>query len=74
MFPEGLDVDEAKVRPSLKEYKEWKKQFLGWSDGMLTRTHSAWNPEYEGKKLPMNIILREFSKNKKKILSEVTLK
>jgi hypothetical protein len=74
MFPEGQEVDESKVRPTIEEYKDWKKQYPGWSDGLLTRTHSAWRSEYIGKTLPMNTVLQEFDKNKKKILSEVCVK
>jgi hypothetical protein len=74
MFPEGLEVAENKVRPTIEEYKEWKKQYPGWSDGLLTRTHSAWRNVYIGKRLPMNTVLNKFFKNKKRILAEVCVK
>ncbi len=74
MYPEGLYVYESKVKPTLKEYIQWKKDFPGWSDGTLTATHTAWKGEYYGKKLPMNTVLREFYKSKKKNLAKVIMK
>lgn len=42
------------VKPTLKEYKQWKIKFPGWSYGPLTSRHPAWKIEYKSIKLPMN--------------------
>lgn len=49
-------VDGPPIVP-FEEYRQWKRDFPGWSYGELSSRHTAWRPEYAGRSLPMNEVL-----------------
>jgi hypothetical protein len=46
---------------SFEQYRQWKRDFPGWSYGWMSLGHVAWKPEYAHRDLPMNEALSRVS-------------
>ena len=61
MFDVDVPLEERRyipeIHPTLNEYKVWLRDYPGWSQGLMSHKHSAWQSSMEGQSFPFHEFL-----------------